>query len=322
VIDTVQLRHSAPLPPSRVLMDHGFIQRRGHALPDADIVTWVQNFKRAGGVFPRLAWSSTPSGGWLTAEVSLPKMLYSSNVILIDDADVNRGLDVISQFISNETGFTFDAHTALVGRVDYCFNFSVGEENIARYVSAVSCTTLPLMTRRIIEDTTAVFQNESRKVQLYGKQAEVESRWQKGKATDDELQAAPGILRLEVSYRHAKACKSLARRSGLPDHRADHLLVRGIAEAELGKMLTALGLDRIVEAVDTRLDVLRENHGYTSYFRQLVAYLALRDHYGEKFYQQGIGGYSRSSIYRLKRDLKAAGVLLRTEHQLPPLRLA
>ena len=321
MIDTIRLIRPAPLPPSSALIERGFRPLRGRMSSNSKSATWVWNAVRENGVFPRLTWSSTLWGDWITAETSMPKMLYGNNVQLVDDADVHRGLDVISQFVYEEAGTLFDAHTALVSRVDYCGNFLVGEENVIAYLVAAAGASPPRLTRYQIGDTTVTFKNKSQVIRLYDKHCEVANLVRDGTAGNDELLAALGILRLEVSHLHSGACKRLAKRLALPDRRASHLLVGSVAFEELARNLAALGLDRLMEPVDMRLDILRETYGDNPHCRRLAGFLGFLDRYSENFWRQCIGGYSRSLYYSHARDLKKAGVWLKTEHQLPPLYL-
>jgi hypothetical protein len=158
-------------------------------------------------------------------------------------------------------------------------------------------------------------------VRLYGKHDEVASRANKGRASDDELRASVGLLRLEVSHFTSDACRRLSDRYCLADRYADLQLNSSIAKMEIERELSMLGLDEVTETVDVRLDVLREVYGDTPHTRRLAAFLGFLDRYGEGFWEHGIGGYGRSTYFQYRRDLKKANVWLRLERRLPPLRL-
>jgi hypothetical protein len=212
---------------------------------------------------PRLTWSAYPKGDWLTAEVSVPKFLFNNNIVQLSDADISSGLQGIGGFIQDVTGKPFNAHRALVGRVDYCHNFPVGEANKVSYLSAAVRASISRLTRHHIGDTSLLFQNKSQKLRLYSKHDEVASRANRGRATDDELRASVGLLRLEVSHFTSDACRRLSGRYSLPDRYAELLLNNSIARMEIERGLSMLGLDEVTETVDARLDVLREVYGDT-----------------------------------------------------------
>lgn len=320
MIDTVSLRHTFPLPPQSEIADRGFVTKCGHPPSDCEHQKWKLNQPKDNETLPRLTWSSSPSGDWLTTEVSVPKFLFNSNVIQLTDADIERGLNEISRFVSTTAGVPFNAHSALVGRVDYCHNFAVGEGNKIPYLSAAAHASIPRMKRHQI-DTNLAFMHGSQKILLYGKHDEVAHRANSGRATDDELRESVGLLRLEISHFNSDACRRLADRYSLPNRYADLLLYSGIAHQEVERGLTMLGLDKVTETVDARIDILREVYGDTHQMRRLVAFLGFLDRYGEGFWRHGFGGYGRSTYFQYCRDLKKAGVWLKADRQLPPLRL-
>lgn len=320
MIDTVSLRHSAPLPPPSELAERGFIAKYSYASSDSERQRWRLNPPKYAETLPRLTWSSSPSGDWLTTEVSVPKFLFSTNLIQLTDANIQRGLDGISRFVSTTAGVNFDARSALVGRVDYCHNFAVGEGNKIPYLSAAAHASIPRMKAHRIESSLA-FTHSSQKILLYDKHDEVASRAKKGQASDGELRESVGLLRLEISHFTSDACRRLSKSYSLPGRSADLLLHSSIAHQEIERGLKMLGLDDVTETVDARLDALREVYGETSHSRCLAGFLYFLDRYGEDFWQHGIGGYKRSTYFKYRRELKNAGVWLRSDRQLPPLRL-
>lgn len=324
MIDSVSLRRPLRLLPPSEMVDRGFVpsmSKYDHSPPDREPQKWKLNPPVGVETLPRLTWSSHPKGDWLTAEVSVPKLLFDNNIVQLGDADISRGLYAIAGFVKNMTGVMFDARAALVGRVDYCHNFPVGEANKVSYLSAAARASIPRLTRHHIGDTSLLFQNKSQKVRLYSKHDEVANRANKGRATDDELRASVGLLRLEVSHFTSDACRRLSDRYDLPDRYADLLLNSSIAKMEIERGLSMLGLDEVTETVDARLDVLREVYGDTPHTRRLAGFLGFLDRYGEGFWQHGFGAYSRSTYFEYCRDLKKANVWLRSDRRLPPLRL-
>jgi hypothetical protein len=257
----------------------------------------------------------------------LPKYLYGNNVVMVNAADVPRALEGVSRFVTEVCGFEFDAHHALLGRADYCYNFDTGQANVNAYVDVAAAATLPRADRFKINATTVSFVTKGRVVKLYGKYAEVARHVREGTATNDELRAAEGKTRLEVTTRRSDALVRLANRYGL-ERRAHHLLTAEVAGDELGQALTLLGLDKPTRLQDTRMDVLREKYGDTKRCRALVAFVGYLDRYGEATWQRTAGGqfptwygYSRSTYMANVRLLKDAGVWARQDRQLPPLTL-
>jgi hypothetical protein len=305
-----------------------FETRCGHAPAEGESSTYVLNLARdEATTLPQLTVSNTASGLWCTAALSVPKYLYGNNVSMVTEADMPRAFDGVSRFVSQVCGFEFDARLALVGRADYCHNFDTGQADVVPYVDVAAMATVSRMDRFKINSTTVSFVTKGKVIKLYGKHAEVAKQVREGKATDDELRAADGKTRLEVTHRRSDALTRLADRYGV-ERRAHQLLTTEVARNELGLALRLLGLDKPTRPQDTRMDVLREKYGDTKRCRALVAFVGYLDRYGEATWRKGAGGryapwygYSRSSYMANVRLLKAAGVWARQDRQLPPLSL-
>jgi hypothetical protein len=329
MIDTVHLRNLVPpsLPLGDLLSRAPFETRCGHTPAAGESSTYVLNLPRDDAVtLPQLTVSTTASGVWCTAALSVPKHLYGNNVVMVSDADMTRALASVSRFVTQICGFEFDAHHALVGRADYCYNFATGEANVAAYIDAGAVATVPRADRFKINSTTVSFVTKGKVIKLYGKYAEVSAQRREGKATGDELRAAEGKTRLEVTHRRRDALMRLAERHGLEDRRAHQLLTADVAHSELGRALGLLGLDKPTRPLDTRMDILREKYGDTKRCRSLAAFLYYLDRYGEATWRRDEGGrypawygYSRSTYMANVRLLRDAGAWVRADRQLPPL---
>jgi hypothetical protein len=252
--------------------------------------------------------------------------------MLTDERDVGQFLDETSDYVSDVTGRDFDAHTALVGRLDICHNFNVGEWNIVPHIYAVASLSLPRMNRMQVNDTTVFFQNKSKKhskkhrltekLMLYGKLRQMK---EDGNATLEELKAANGVLRLEHRF-DGDGVRRLSRDYDRNRH-ADCLLVSEIARDVLRNDLERTNLNKPKVAADDRIDTLlkalpkKRDTGVA--VQRLAGFLSLLDHYGEDFWHIPELGYSRSTYYEYARQCREADVWRRNEHpaKLQPLRL-
>lgn len=321
MIDTVRVAHIEKLPPLPVLRERNF---RGYHDPwTGELVRWVNNPPK-GSHLPRLTWSfheAAPSR--LFAEVSLAKMVLGTNVKTPSDSDIERGLDLLSDYVSEVAGVNFDSRQSLVNRVDYAENWSVGEGNIKPYVAALSRASLPYMKRQMNGDTTTTFRSRSRSFQVYGKFAEVEKQFRLGRASESELLAAVGVIRAESRFLSPQACGRLAKRLEFPDRTAQHLLTGDVARKVLGQTLEQLSLDKPIIPVESRIDLLREHFGGGRVLTTLIAFVVLHDRYGDEFWRDASLGWSRASYYRAAKKLREAGLLLESPvgRTLPPLRI-
>jgi len=317
MIDTVQFRHQIPMPSLKGVQDRGFRRVKGQPYK------WVWDYQVTGKTVPRLTWRSTEGGDWLTVEVSLPKLLYSSNVFPLTADDIREGLEMISEFVEHTAGVVFEASEALVGRVDYCHGFQVGSENMMPYLSAISRANYPNLPFPSIKRSSVTFSNKARskEIQLYDKWEEMSEQFKEGKATEDQRDSALGFLRLEVRHRTSPACTRLATKHDQPNRTAKYLLSPDIAYREIEESLTALGLDRPIVAVDGRVDGIRKAFGDTPLCRRLLGFITLLDRYGEGFWKHGYGGYKKSKYHEEAKLLRGAGLWLYSEQPLPALQI-
>lgn len=282
---------------------------------------------RSGLSAPTLFYRRAADGNhYASVEASLPKILYGNNIRILDQTDLREALDSLSVFASAQFGIQFNALTADVARVDFCFNFMVGEERLHAYLFAASEAEPPRLKRRVIgKIETVEFANKRRKVYLYDKSREVEMLFRKGKTTKDvSVMAQGGLLRLEARFNKLDAVEHLARKQLLlPDRRAQTLLTLDAAKTVLTNALESFGLRHApVETRDARVLRLQEAYGYGSKFQRLIGFMRLCEIYGnEKVVKLGI--IKPSAYYRQKTELKDAGALIFSDYHstLPALTL-
>jgi hypothetical protein len=180
---------------------------------------------------------------------------------------------------------------------------------------------MPHMKRRMDGDTTVTLLSKSRRVQVYGKLAETIEQNRRGKASDDDVRAAIGVIRFESGYRTTQACTRLAKRLNLADRSGAYLLAPETAERVIAMDLEKLTADKPIEPTEARMEALRESFGDGGNLLFLIGFLAYRDRYGDNFWKHGV--ISRSRYYKTIRELKDAGLWLATPTKatLPGLRL-
>jgi hypothetical protein len=324
MIDTVNLSILCPMHRRDEMLGLGFSPTCGH--PDQlcrHLAKWKLDFPISPSA-PHITWIEAPDRlHWLTVSVSLPKMLFGSNVqTLKSDEEISSGLQAISKLVSECSSASFDALSANVSRVDFCHDWHLTPTEVLEYLKAIGGSSLPRMTRCLIDDGTAQFSNKSEAVVVYDKFQEVMFRLSKGSASHKEVSASVGVLRLENRFRKRKACQRLAQKLSLPDAQAKHLLTSSVAIAVLTDKMSQLGLDGPLETSDERLTRLREFYGFGPRFFALAGFMTACDKYGaEKMVALGMG---RANYYRKRRDLQRAGVWLTSfsKGSLAPLRLS
>ncbi len=141
MLDTVQIKHFFQL-----LACDGF-QKHWHYLSKARNPTWTLNTKDSDAL-PNLTMIQTPNGIWhLSAEVSLPKMLFGHNARLPNQAEVFEGLEMISEYVEANSGLHFNSKTATVSRVDFAKDFYLSEAKVFQVIKRLSDKILPRMDK-------------------------------------------------------------------------------------------------------------------------------------------------------------------------------
>ncbi len=284
---------------------------------------WKRAPSEFGRALPWIVWNKAPDRvDYLTIGVSLPKVLYGSNVeMLRTQSDIDRALYRISEYVSETAEARFDAKAANVIRVDFCHQWRLTPTQVCEYLRVVGSTSVSRMTRQLFDSATVQFSNKSQAVVFYDKLLEVLSRLRSGKATDQEVNAAVGVLRLEKRYLNYHACERLASKMGLSNRRVETLFTVSVAESVMNQTIRQLGLDRHLEAGDIRLPRLIHAYGPRRALF-LAGLLAACDSYGaENLVRLGI--CKRSTFHKMRREIMQAGAWLVTDgkRSLRPLRI-
>lgn len=321
-VDTVAFRFNRPMPPMEQLREDGW-QPRYH--PTYGVIDKWINRPPKGSHEPNLTWSEQEGGAaWVTAESSLPKLINATNTRDLTDADLPRALDHVSAYVSQRTRLECDTRRAIVGRVDYAENFSVGEPNIQAYLDAALSARLPHFRRpfREGETTVTITTKSSRVIQMYSKLDETVRQFRQGKATNAAVRAAIDVLRFESRFKTTPSVTRLAKKLKVERTAAD-LLTQDTAERVISMEVEQLSLDKPIEPPSARMAALLEVFKDAKVAAELFGFLALRDEYGDDFWRIPQFNMSRPTYNRAVKKLKAAGLWLSAPEgrQLAPLRV-
>lgn len=279
------------------------------------------------GALPQLTFTQYEGDSFgLTAKFSPPKVLHGHNRHEVTDEEMVRVYEIVDNYIYEMTDLIFEADKTDVLRIDYFQDFNVGRENILHYLEAAARATWPGRERWTFEGTV-YFGSRPRKrktrrtrrrkrahqTKIYDKGAEVLDQSRDGLATDEDVEAAAPLLRVEESVIGKQACRRLARSFGRDEPLVKHLLTQEVSHAVMTATINVLGLSLPIPEVDMRISSLREKYGDGRRFRNLVAFMALMDRFGEGFWERGIAaGYSERAYERDSAALRGAGVWLGT----------
>lgn len=146
MIDSVTLTLPRRMHARRDLFALGFFSACGHGERVCrHPARWKLNLPTAEVTLPRITWSEAPDRShWLTASVSVPKMLWGSNIGSLEtDVEIVTGLSAISRFVTQASGIDFEAAEANVTRVDYCFNWQLTPSEVWQYLRALMVLRFP-----------------------------------------------------------------------------------------------------------------------------------------------------------------------------------
>ncbi len=247
--------------------------------------------------------------------------MFGSNVPMLEhDCEINQALTLTSDWVSEAARVTFDAGRANLSRVHFCHNFQMLPKDVLEYIKAASNTSIPRTVRTVCDNRTVQFSNGARAVVLYDKLSEVMSKLSKDEATNEDVAAATGVLRLETRFEDRRACKRLALRHSL-SNTGGALLTMKVATGTLDETIDELGLNETVEGSEARLARLMDY--YDPERAQILAgFMVFCDSFGAENLIR-LGYCKKATFYQRRKALKAAGVWLHSGamRRLPPLRL-
>jgi hypothetical protein len=299
------------------MFDSLILRRESPSLRECVLSQFVQRGERAfyrktdAEYSPTLFHRRSEDGKCYSAiELSLPKFLFGNNIQTLKKSDLEPALLLVSEFASDHFGFQFDALTANVGRIDFQYNFQVGEDRIYSYLKAASEAEPNFLKRRIIGKIETVdFFNKSRKITLYDKFRESQRQFAKDRISKEILEMAHGILRLEVRFNNTESVKRMANRFNLPNIQAQTILDFTVAKSVLTAAVESLALNKPIIAADNRISKLQQRYGFSSRLQRLVGFLTLCDIFGfSKLIDLGV--MKNSAYYRHRKEVFDADALV------------
>lgn len=298
MLDTVGIKH---FYQSLICDD---FQRHWHYLSKARNPTWTLNAKGT-ETLPNLTMIQTPNGIWhLSAEVSLPKMLFGHNARLPNQIEVFEGLEMISQYVEATSRLHFDAKTATVSRVDFAKDFYLSEAKVFQVIKKLSDKILPRMDKLLYNDSTLYFKAKTRQIRIYGKFREVLSRKY---SKPENIKIAKGILRFEHCLLKNYAVDSIVKELSLPDKTTHSLLIQDVSDFVMSKVFESLNFYELVTNDKTNLENLLETFP-TRKAMNLCGFLEMLNLRGELFYKDKSLGFSKDSYFRDAKDCRKAKV--------------
>lgn len=312
MIDTIRIRAAFPRLTELALRKLGFQQIR--VSPDKNHQNWGNYL---GKNRPNLTYSLHYDRSFLDAEVSLPKRLYGSNVEVLHAREVSEAIELLGTDISNAVERDLNVWNARVARIDYGAAWHVGQ-CLFPYLRAAKSLSYPRRVRSVT-DTSVYFTSSGNKMctTLYDKESETREQQRIGMATQADVKASRGVLRLEARFKDRSACNRLAAKIGT-ENNVRALTAIPAALSTLENDLKCIGLDRDIESTGGRMQKLLETFGEGGIIKY-GGFLMLWESRGDAVKHT----ISEATFYRYKRALKDAGLLAASDDMsLPALQIS
>lgn len=305
MFDTVTFRTERRKPPAYELRRLGFTKPF-----DGAGARWFWN-PPAGSRQPRINWTSTQSGDYMTVfEVSLPKLLYDNNVETIKtDDELMRAVDSLSVLATDITETECDLRRWDIVRLDACHSCNRTETEVAARIRALGGAHVRRMKPEPYPHGM-YWKTKTETLLAYSKHAQVTEAIRKGEAIPDGvLQMSIGNFRLESRLLTRDAIKRrIVKPFGLGDLHAETVLHARIAAAIINEDIMALNLDKPLVSGDDRKARLLERYGFTNTYFRLRAFL---EDYADPYLRERMRSEMNDQTFRnYRKELEVAGVLL------------
>ena len=326
-MDTLKLRCGARILPWQEMKTDGEIQwkQKGRDY-------FHKNIPVGNGCILKLEASNYCGKGYISAEVSAPKLLLGSNVEMVTADDLEYFPDTMTELVNRHTRIPFEASEAIITRLDLAHNWQTGSESNAHaYRDAMRGVHFSKRYRQWIcsdgfEVDSIYWANKSQEILLYPKFAETQKLARDNNGVGARfIERSRGMLRLEHRWLNPKTVKEQLEKFGYGNRAGDvitHLLE--VTNETIERDMKTLGLNNQIEirGERQRADILRERcGGNTEKYQKLLGFLTDCDMYGENNLV-ALGHINVNTFGTRKTELKKMGISLARSsaaYVLPPL---
>ena len=266
-----------------------------------------------------------PSKCRLKVEVSIPTLLYGSNVNELRADDIDTFFKMMRKYISVKLKIKLSRippiNTWTAEKVHVCKNFNVGQLK-SRYLNAMSGCSIPKYQKRTYNAKgsdrveSVEWKATKKKEKLYDKEAEVEQQHQYPDKSR-HLKRAKGILRYEIELSDTEIRKISPGRRAVEILEMDvaaEILQKGLDRNGLSSGVKYTSLQQVIDAINQETIPLRTKSSLIAFATELLFS-------GE---DECLNKYAASTFRKRKMQLRGilgTDVLLIGDSMLPPLRV-
>ena len=259
---------------------------------------------------PRLTITRSQSGFWrMFAEVSIGAWLFNSNIFLPNESDLERYFLDLSDFIFYKIGIRFDIRLERVRILDVTRDFNVGESKVLSILKTLLNVNVPKYNRRPFNDTSVYFENKGKvknKVyKIYSKQHDFIDK----RVSQEEIELAKGLLRLEIHHGDSRAVSNLAKSLKLQNLSAGTIITPQTSDKVINDAVHLLNLDALLnKQTDSPLEILASTYG-SSMALTLAGHLAYKEKLGSEYYSLPVFNLTKETVKNYDRKCAKAGTL-------------
>ncbi len=254
---------------------------------------------------PRITFIFTPDEIMhVSAECSIPKLLFGFNSRLPSEDETLLGLQMISEYTTAITGLDFDAMNATVSLAHFANDIQLGEPGVYAAIDSTSRIKMKGLLKHVVDDTTLYFSRKSKEVRIYPKLQEV---FAKGKVRPEAIEAARGNLRFEYCLLNKYGIDSHVRQLGLENSKATRFLTQAASDATFVRLFGEIDFPNLVTNERSNIELLEERFTVAKAMR-LTGFLELVFRHGENCYKDSTLRLKKATYYRNVLDCRKAGV--------------
>lgn len=299
-VDSISLVRSYPNLRPEELKELGFTKKRS----ESGSWIWFNNGMREIHE-PLLTFYRTWARIFrLRVDFNIPNLLFGSNIYLPDFSDIQDSLVLVSNNLKERTLLKFDAFSAQVCRIHYAFNQISDVKDVRRVIAHYASFKVPRMMKEVINDETVYFQNNSRGIRIYDKNAEVRAK----NPIPLLIEESKGITRYEYFINELTPVNRFAKRLKFKGASGREMLSKASINTAIGELRTLLRYDQLNISNQNKIKLIYQQTKDIKKAIQLSGFLDAVECFGKDFYRDEEFKMSKSTYCRNVSECQKLGL--------------
>lgn len=227
-------------------------------------------------------------------DVNFAKLFHGSNIHLPTLDEIQDGLLLTQNNIYERTGLKYEISRAEMCRVHYALNKRYEFGELKKVIGRYANYRIPRMKRTVIEDETVYFENKSRGIRIYDKNAEILNH----NPLPELLLESENIVRFEYFIDGLTNVKRFSKRLGFRDATAQILLSETSIEAAISELKALLSIDSIEIQRKSDLEQIFQATGNINLAIDISGFKDAIKSFGKEFYKDDKYKMSKQTYYR------------------------